>query len=83
MAKLTQPTTLEALEAFLSDHPPTGASVVRAALALRLAAALETAPDYGLGRLASALASLLDELEDEMKLAADARENLSWLKQAS
>jgi hypothetical protein len=81
MAKLKTPTTLEALDAFLRDHPPAGASIIRAALARKLAGAVETVPDYGVSRVANALAQLVDQLEDEVELEAQAETNLSWLRE--
>jgi hypothetical protein len=78
-ASSDRPSTLEALEAFLVEHPPTGAGKVRAALALKLATELETVPKSVLNRHANALNAIVAELEAGVEPEADAEANLSWL----
>ena len=53
----------DAVDLFLSGRELAGADLVRAALARRLAAAVETAPEYALPRLAAVLAGLVDTFE--------------------
>jgi hypothetical protein len=82
-ANLSRSSPIEALDAFLLEHPPEGAGIVRAALARRLAESLDTAPPYAVSRIGNVLARLLDDLDESTEVGEALRSNLSWLREAS
>jgi hypothetical protein len=81
MQKENDRTPVEALDVYLAELQPTGAAAVRAAVARRLAEALEAAPSYAAARLADALETQLHALAGDTALV-DARVNrsLAWLR---
>src|SRR5690349_10661262 len=72
-------TALQALETFLEENPPSGIGLVEAAMGRKLAAALDTAPDYAISRLANTLIVVLDRLGREDELIEQAQAGLEWL----
>jgi hypothetical protein len=71
------------LEDWLTDVKPEGADEVRAAVARRLAEALETAPEYSLARIAAALHEIVSAIEgisDEDEARRALQEALAWMR---
>jgi hypothetical protein len=72
--KRTDANVTQALEAFLSELPLSGAQRPLAAVARNLAVSLEAAPEYARARLARELRELLTELEAQTARASELAE---------
>jgi hypothetical protein len=76
-----EPSVSAAVDLFLADVDLGGVNLVRAALARRLAAALDSAPDYALARLAVALEEQLSLIGRAVSVEGTARDVERLLRQ--
>jgi hypothetical protein len=75
-------TALSVLETWLEESPLEGADAVRAAVARRLASALESAPDYAVARIAAVLSEIVGAIQtpDQVDAERALRDALTWLR---